>query len=159
MKPVTCDYCGLPFKVRRVEPNQPVFCCAGCALASRVPRGGGEFPVTRELIVALVAGFGLFNQGLWWMMAYLMAGEGQPQSASSMTGASLVFGSLTWFLASWSNGRVGGQGVIDRAVALLTGGLILLGLMATSPACVAAGSLGALAWVTRGWFRKPKTKV
>ena len=40
MPRIQCSYCGLPFTVRKVEPGRAVFCCSGCALASRLPAPG-----------------------------------------------------------------------------------------------------------------------
>jgi hypothetical protein len=74
MTPVACHYCGLPFKVRRVEPGRDYFCCTGCAMLARVPVDAqGQFPVNSHLISALATGFLYFNQLLFWGLAALLA--------------------------------------------------------------------------------------
>ena len=74
MTPVACRYCGLPFKVRRVEPGRDYFCCTGCAMLARVPVDAqGQFPVNAQLVSALVVGFLYFNQVLFWLLSVLLA--------------------------------------------------------------------------------------
>lgn len=73
MNPVTCGYCGLPFKVRRVEPQREYYCCTGCAMLARVPVDqNGQFPVTAQLISMLAVGFLYFNQLLFWLLGVLL---------------------------------------------------------------------------------------
>ena len=74
MSPVACRYCGLPFKVRRVEPGRDYFCCTGCAMLARVPVDqSGQFPVNAQLISMLAVGFLYFNQLLFWLLGVLLA--------------------------------------------------------------------------------------
>ncbi len=73
MSPVACRYCGLPFKVRRIEPGRDYFCCTGCAMLARVPVDqSGQFPVNAQLISILVVGFLYFNQLLFWLLGVLI---------------------------------------------------------------------------------------
>ena len=76
MTRVSCHYCGLPFKVRRVEEGRDYFCCTGCAMLSRVPVDEkGQFPVNAHLVSALVTGFLFFNQLMFWLVAVLLVRE------------------------------------------------------------------------------------
>lgn len=78
MSPVTCHYCGLPFKVRRADPGREYFCCTGCAMLSRVPVDAqGQFPVNAHLVAALTTGFLFFNQLLCWLVGVLLVREGR----------------------------------------------------------------------------------
>lgn len=82
MTSVSCHYCGLPFKVRRVEEGRDYFCCTGCAMLSRVPVDEqGQFPVNAHLVSALVTGFLFFNQLLFWLVAVLLVRDSKMESA------------------------------------------------------------------------------
>ncbi|MBK9991072.1 MAG: hypothetical protein IPP19_10140 [Verrucomicrobia bacterium] len=82
MTPVSCHYCGLPFKVRRVEAGRDYFCCTGCAMLSRVPVDEkGQFPVNAHLVSALVTGFLFFNQLLFWLVAVLLVRDSKMEQA------------------------------------------------------------------------------
>lgn len=150
-----CSYCGLPFQVRRVEPGQPVYCCAGCALADRVraPGSDGNFPITPELVLTLVAGFGAFNQALFALLAWLIAHDGRLELAVRFSWISLVVGPVVWGLGSWNQRRAGARGGMEITVGLLTLVVIICGWLVRSPGCALGGTLGLLVWQSRGWFR------
>lgn len=154
MAAVTCSYCGLPFQVRRVEPGRPVYCCAGCALASRVRVEGGEFPITPELLLALGAGLAAFNQALAWLLAVLLAQEDKVEMAARLEWVSLGAGAVAWLVAAVAHRRSGVAGGREGAVAGLTLMLVASGWVFVSPACALAGVAGWLTWVARGAFRR-----
>lgn len=153
MQPVECDYCGLPFKVRRVTPGEKHYCCAGCALADQVKQADGQFPVTPELVLALLAGFAVFNQVLGALMSWLMANEGRLVLAERFWWASLAAGGLTWLLTTASQLRSGAQRGIDLVILAASAGLLICGGLVGSTVCALAGSVAVLGWSARGWGR------
>lgn len=114
--------------------------------------------MTPELVTALVAGFAAFNQVLWWMLAGLIEQEGRVELAVRLSWVSISVGGVAWGVIQWANHRAGARRALDLVVAVGTFLLIATGVVAHSPACAVVGSLGALAWVARGWFRAAKTK-
>lgn len=161
MPRVTCAFCGLPFSVRRVPEGVPLFCCSGCALASRIPVHGDALPVSRQLIAALALGFGLFNEVLFGVLGSALVDEGRIVVAtrflviSGMVGAALFAANLvlmltartrTWTdaiavsvplaLAGWAVARAIGAGVTSAAFPLLL------------------ANLAFAAWWSRGWARR-----
>lgn len=160
MTSVACTHCGLPLRVARVTPGRPVYCCSGCALAARVPVDAqGQFPVNGALVTALGVGFVAFNQVLFWLLAVLLAREGQSATAARLTLASLAIGGVVWGTLAWLQFAVGARRVSDFAIVALGAGAVVLGVMASEPCVVAAGNLGLVAWSLRGVRRRAQVKV
>lgn len=158
MTSVTCAYCGLPFKVRRVAPGRPVYCCTGCAVASRVPVDAkGNFPVNAALVSALGTGFVYFNQLLFWGLATLLAGEGRVDAAATCVLVSWGAGVATWLALATGLLK---SGPLRGADGLLLAGslaLIVTGWWFGSPACGAGANGLLLGWSVRGLL-KQKTR-
>jgi hypothetical protein len=157
MTGVVCTHCGLPFRVARVRQDKPVYCCSGCALAARVPVDAeGQFPVNGALVTTLGVGFAAFNQLLLWLLALLLAREGQVETAATLTLASLALGLGVWgALASLQIG-VGARRVLDLAVLGAGAGAVVLGVIVREPCLALAGNIGVIAWSVRGVRRRPK---
>lgn len=159
MTGVICEHCGLPFRVTRVRPGQPVYCCSGCALAARVPVDAqGQFPVNGALVTALGVGFVAFNQLLFWLLAVLLAREGQIQTAGKLTLASLAAGVAVWGAVVGLQFVVGARRVLDSVVMVAGAAAVTLGIVAGEPCVALAGNLGLIAWSLRG-VRRRKNKV
>jgi hypothetical protein len=155
MSRVACAYCGLPFKAGRVEPGKPVYCCTGCAVASRVPVDAkGAFPVNAALVSALVVGFVFFNQLLFWGLATLLATEGRAEAAAKCLLVSWTAAGATWLALSAGFARNRPLRVADVAVACATFALGVFGWTWSSPACAAAANGLLLLWSVRGLLRK-----
>ena len=152
-----CSYCGLPFNVRRIEPGRADYCCSGCALASRLPLagGGGQFPVTLALVVALGAGLALFNQVLFWVIALALAREHRVAEAllcariSVGLGIAILVGMVA---ALWGAGCRRWQ---DGLMTAATLGVLAVtfGLSRSAGDVVLANTVMAL-WLARGWGRR-----
>ncbi|WP_221032552.1 hypothetical protein [Actomonas aquatica] len=153
MKAVECDYCGLPFKVRRVAPGEKLYCCAGCAVADRVRTGDGEFPVTPELVLALLAGFTAFNQILLLLLSGIVASDGRGELGDRLWWGALAVGVLSWALTTYAQQRSGARRGVDVAIALVGAVLLLIGGTMGSGFCAVAGTLAVLVWSARGWLR------
>ncbi len=157
MSQVQCQYCGLPFKVRRVEAGRAYYCCSGCALASRLPPGGvdGRYPVIPALVVALVVGFVFFNEVLFWTLALEIAREHRPETAQVFARLSAGLGLFVWaalFAGLW---RAAVHRWSDVVMALAT---LVLVVTAVRPGLSPGGVVGANAalalWVARGWGKQ-----
>ncbi len=158
---VSCDYCGLPFKVARVVPDEKVYCCAGCALASRVKNTGDEFPVTPELIVALLAGFAVFNQAMFALLGWLLRGDpDQVTQGERLLWVSLGIGVVAWLLTAAAQWRARGArrraDVVFLAVTVI---VLVSGILAQSPLLALGGTMPLLLWSARGWFRTPRVET
>jgi peptidoglycan biosynthesis protein MviN/MurJ (putative lipid II flippase) len=152
---VTCLHCGLPLRVARVTPDKPVYCCSGCALAARVPvDANGQYPVNGTLVTALGVGFVAFNQLLFWLLAVLLAREGQSQTAARLLLGSLAAGGLVWLALAWFQVAVGARQIWDIMFLALGACLIALGVIAREPCVALAGNLGLIAWSVRGLRRR-----
>lgn len=92
MEKVPCTFCGLPVRVSSKVPDQPVYCCSGCALAAQIPMGENGLPISGQLIAALAIGFGYFNQFLFWSLALALRGEGRDVLAGRFDLVTLVVG-------------------------------------------------------------------
>jgi hypothetical protein len=159
MIPVTCRYCGLPFKVRRAAPDRDYFCCMGCAMLARVPvDASGQFPVNAHLVTALAVGFVFFNQLLFWALATLLRDD-PAQARVTMrllwfsTGA--AFG--VWALIGWANFREKVFRASDFAAAAIALGAHVFAFLVARPphaAVMAVGNALLLAWSARGALRK-----
>jgi hypothetical protein len=156
---VVCEHCGLPFSVSRVVPGRAVFCCSGCALAARVPvDANGHFPVNAALVSALGAGFGFFNQGLFALLAVLLAREVDGAvNAGRFAWASLLTGVVLAVALAFIQARVGARRWVDWSVLAACAALVALGLATKSPSCALAGNFGLIAWSVRGVGRKRAT--
>ena len=155
MSKVACHYCGLPFKVVRVQPGRDYFCCSGCALASRVPvDDDGKFPANPTLIAALVIMFMFFNQLLFWSLAVLSGREGRISVAGRFDMASLVLGAVIWLALAVVQWRLGARRPVDGVVAVLTAGLLANGVLAASAPCAVMADAVLLAWSARGLLKK-----
>lgn len=161
MERVTCAFCGLPFRVRVARPGESHFCCSGCALASRIPVTAEGLPVSRALVVALVLGFGLFNQLLFTALAAATAAEGRQAEADLFVlVAQAVGGVLTVacmaFVVTAIQRTASDWGVLVAALA--GGGVALWRWMSLGPAAsswvLLATNLFLAAWLTRGWLRR-----
>ncbi len=156
MESTTCDYCALPFKVRRVTAGQPKFCCTGCALASRIPvNDQGEFPVNAALISALATGFIFFNQLLFWGLASLLKRQADAALAERMLWLASGAAWVLWLMV---------VGLMLRAKAGRLGdGVLVVGVLAVhalahrqlppEPIGMAAASAALLLWSARGLLR------
>ena len=158
---VQCSYCGLPFKVARVEPGRPVYCCSGCALASRLPAAGagGQFPVTADLVVALLIGFAFFNELLFWLLGAALAREGRLAPALVFARISVGLGGLVWAALAAGIIRAPVRRWGDAAVALATLAAVAAALAPPMSAgkLAVANALLAL-WLGRGWGKRKFTR-
>ena len=159
MNKVSCHYCGLPFKVVRVQPGREYFCCSGCAIASRVPvAADGRFPANPTLLTALGVGFVFFNQLMFWLMSVLLVREGRLPVAGRFEAASLAAGALVWLVLVLAQWRLGARRSVDILVAVLTAGLLASGFATGSLPCAGAANAALVAWSARGFLKK-KTPV
>ena len=156
-EPVECDYCGLPFQAHRREQQTKVYCCAGCALADRVRTSAGEFPVTPELALALLAGFAAFNQALFALLSLLMAGEERFILADRFLWASLLVGGLAWALVWLAQRRSGTRRAVDRLVTIATALLLIWALVDQSTVCALIATLSFVVWSAKGGFRSRRS--
>ncbi|MCC5023107.1 MAG: hypothetical protein J6386_10105 [Candidatus Synoicihabitans palmerolidicus] len=148
-----CDYCGFPFKVAKVCEGKRVFCCAGCAVADRVLTEDGNFPVTPELVLALLGGFTAFNQVVFGLLGWLMRAEGNEILADRFGWISLGVGGVSILIVGLAQHRASAAGLLDRVVALAAVGLWGTGIILTSPSCAIAGTASWILWGARGWIR------
>ena len=157
MTPVACRYCGLPFKVRRVEPKKDYFCCTGCAMLARVPVDAqGQFPVNAQLISTLVVGFLYFNQLLFWLLSVLLArDEAQAVLANRFewlaAGAALV----VWLSVQLVQLREKSARAGDMVVAVVVLGVYGFACRSLPPsaATMAVANAVLLLWSVRGVLR------
>jgi len=157
MTRVTCHYCGLPFKVRRVELERKYFCCTGCAMASRVPVDEkGQFPVNSHLITALVAGFLFFNQLLLWLVAELLVRESRMALAVRffwLAGGAALATWLTLAVLQWKERAARLPDFVFMAFGMVVFGLALR-RCPPMPLEMAVANLVLIIWVFRGFLRK-----
>lgn len=113
MRSVTCNYCGLPFKVREKGGAGSVdgrkreyFCCTGCAMLARVPVDEkGRFPVNAQLVSALAAGFLFFNQVLFWLLAALLAMQDRPALSARFCWIGGAAALVVWCVVAFAQWR------------------------------------------------------
>ncbi|MDF3058332.1 MAG: hypothetical protein K0R17_2547 [Rariglobus sp.] len=131
------------------------YSCTGSFLASRIPVDeNGNFPINRTLIAVLAGGLLFFNQGLFWLLAELLAGQGRDVVANRFLVASLAVGAGLWLVLTLVQAKATGGGrMSDWLVVALTGGLGAAGLLAKSPACLVAAVLLLMVWGLRGLKR------
>lgn len=162
MDRVTCDFCGLPFRLRRLPPSgQGVYCCSGCALAAQMRLEGEHWPVTPQLIFNLGFGFAVFNQALLWLVALGLARDEATLLAARFGLASIALGALVYAGALvWQilQGWLRGTDLAVYAVALaanVLGAWVLVRIgWSAAGACYLAASIALVAWQARGWVRK-----
>lgn len=88
-----CSICG------RQARSKTGLCSISCALAARIPFGASALPATWELSAALGTGFILFNQFLFWFMAWAIEAQENEAMSERFAIASLVAG-FTWLLVA-----------------------------------------------------------
>jgi len=86
-----CSICG------RQTRSKTGLCAISCALAARIPFGTSALPATWELSAALGTGFVLFNQFLFWFMAWAKRAQENELMSERFAIASLVAG-FAWLL-------------------------------------------------------------
>jgi len=96
---LVCSYCGIPFRSRGPAGTEPVYCCSGCAMASRMSIQGSEFPVTPQLVFGLVLGFAIFNQLLLLVLSLALVREERADTAALFAGISAVLGVVVFAAA------------------------------------------------------------
>jgi len=158
MTPVACRYCGLPFKVRRVEPGQEYFCCTGCAMLARVPVDPqGQFPVNAHLISALVVAFLYFNQLLFWLLGAVLArDETQTVLAQRFGWLAAIMAVVVWIAVVIVQRRekaARGGDVIVAGLALGVHG-IAFHVLPPAAAYMAGANAFLLVWSSRGLLRR-----
>lgn len=161
MERTTCHYCGLPFKVRRVEPGREYFCCTGCAMLNRVPVDEkGQFPVNAHLVSALATGFLFFNEILFWLVATLLVRDGRMALAMrffwlAASAALAVWAALAVLLWKEKAARVADY-------IFMAAGLVVFGFAARRlppfPVEMAVANVALIAWCFRGVFRRKRSK-
>lgn len=145
------DTIGSPEALRSVK-----FASAGAAIRSRIPVDrDGNFPINRMLIGVLTFGVALFNQGLFWLLAVLLAGRGSELTAARFVIASVALGAVLWVILAVLQWRVTrGGGGADKGVLVLTAALCAGGVWAVSPACGLASTGLLTVWSARGLLGK-----
>ena len=88
-----CSICG-----RQTRSNTGL-CSISCELAARIPFGSSALPATWELSAALGTGFILFNQFLFWCMAWAKEAQENGVMSERFAVASLVAG-FTWLVVA-----------------------------------------------------------
>jgi hypothetical protein len=158
MTPVACRYCGLPFKVRRVEAGRDYFCCTGCAMLARVPVDAqGQFPVNSHLVFALLTGFFYFNQLLFWILATLLSRDADGTVLALRFGwlaagtALVVWGTVLLVQLRERTARAPDFVV---AALVLTTHAIAFRITPPSAPCMAAANAVLLGWSLRGLLRR-----
>ncbi len=154
---VHCHYCGLPFRVRRVEEGRPSYCCTGCAVLARVPvDAAGNYPVNAHLVSALAVGFLYFNQLLMWGLAVLLAREGNADLALRFRWIGVAAAFAVWLSVLWVQRKEGAARGKDYAFSLLVLALLIAGAAGSAHRgwLLATANAAGLAWSFRGLLRK-----
>jgi hypothetical protein len=162
---VVCAHCGLPFSVGRAEPGRAMYCCSGCALASRMTTGagGGSLAMNATLATALGVGFVFFNQVLGWLLAVALArsaaeggvsGPGDMENAARLAWASLAVGVAVWLALAVSQVRAGARRGRDALVLVATGALVACAVAGESAGGAVAGNAALATWALRGLIGK-----
>ena len=142
-----CRRCG-DADVANSSPDR--FCCAGCALATRVPRDeNGDFPANGALAVALVLGLVGFNQLLLASLSYFVS-EGKMQLVARLQMGSLISAGLFWAGLMIVQHRVGARTVADSIVMVLTAAILALAGFTGNLSCGVFANVAAVAWSLRG---------
>ena len=145
-----CLRCASP-RVAQGPVEGDAFCCAGCALAIRVPRdAAGNFPANAALAVGLVIGLLAFNQVLLASLSWATSNPSPRWTTASLACGGLVV--LGLFVTQW---RVGVRRSVELVVAA---GVVAVGMLAIQHPSAALGlvpSIGYTLWSLRGWARPP----
>jgi hypothetical protein len=161
MTPVACRYCGLPFKVHRVEPGRDYFCCTGCAMLARVPvDADGQFPVNAHLVSALVVGFLYFNQLLFWLLGLLSDRDAAHAAVATRLHWMAAAAALAvWAGVFWLQRRERSGRAADGIVVILVLGVHALAFRTLPPsaACMAGANAALLLWSARGVLRAKRS--
>lgn len=122
---------------------------------------GDRLPVSRGLIIALVLGFGLFNEMLFTALAAATAAEGKQDQANLIGFVALGLGGLLTaacigFLVTASARRIT-DGIVVVAAVAMSGGSIWrgwpAGTLQTGWWWLALNGVLTL-WLARGWLRR-----
>lgn len=157
MTSVSCHYCGLPFRVRRVEAGYDYFCCTGCAMLSRVPVDDkGQYPVNAHVVTALVAGFLFFNQLLFWMVGVLLARDGRAAVAERFFWIAGGVAVAVWLTLWLLQRKERAARFIDHAVMFAGLAMLVCAFRRSPPALVemALTNVLLIGWSFRGLLRK-----
>ena len=101
-----------------VEASREAFCCAGCALAARVPRDAeGNFPANGALGVAIGTGLLAFNQFLLASLVWTTAGAMERWRVASWALGLLT--ALVLFSTQWRVGAARGRELIVGGAAAI----------------------------------------
>jgi len=145
-----CRRCGRGIAL---DSSADRFCCAGCALATRVPRDeNGDFPANGTLAVALVLGLVGFNQVLLASLSHFVS-EGKMQLAARLQLGSLISAGLFWAGLMIVQHRVGARSAADTIVMILTAAILALAAFTGGLSCAAFANVAALGWSLRGLLR------
>ena len=142
-----------------------MYCCSGCALASRMTTGadGGPVAMNATLAAALGVGFVFFNQVLGWLLSVALAraGAGGPTGTTSWTTpeglawGSLVLGVAVWVAQALFGFRSGaGRRGADLVALVASAGLIAWATIEGRAAWAVLGNAALAAWTLRGLIRK-----
>ncbi|MFT3781253.1 MAG: hypothetical protein QM790_04490 [Nibricoccus sp.] len=156
MERVTCYYCGLPFKVRKVEASRDYFCCTGCAMLSRVPIDEkGQFPVNAYLVGALATAFVFFNQLLFWLVAVLLVREARMEVAVRLFWASGGAALVVWLSLAFCLWKAKSVRLWDFVIMTLAicGHAFAFRRLPPVPLEMALTNVVLIVWLFRGVFR------
>jgi hypothetical protein len=156
----TCHRCGAPAGVASAPANRPVFCCAGCLVASQIPVDAkGNYPVNAALVTVLAVGFVVFNQLLGWGLVDFMADQGRARAAALCAFASLGAGAFAGMIAVREQVRgAGGVRVLDSAVVAVAILLVAIGVALGAPGFGVTANALLLGWCCRGLLRKKRVR-
>ena len=120
-------------------------------MRARIPVDAqGNFPINATLIATLATGVLFFNQLLFWLLAWILAGRGRDVTAHRCLLGSLVIGLVVWLILAWAQKwATGGGRLADWLIIALTGVLVGLGAAMETPACQAAGVALLIGWSAR----------
>lgn len=154
--PRTCYRCGTPAGSPDVPATRPVFCCAGCLIATQVPVDDkGNYPVNAALVTALAIGFVAFNQLLAWGLTALMASRGNDRAAALWAFGSLGAGAFVAFAAGREHRRAqAGFRPVDALLTAVAALLFAVGVALGAPGFGVLANAAVLAWCFRGFLKK-----
>lgn len=119
----------------------------------------GRFPVTADLVIALVIGFAFFNEVLFWLLGVALTQEHRLAPALVFARLSAGLGAAVWVALAAGIIRAPVRRWGDAAAALAT---LAAGLLAAVPPTSAGGAAAANAalalWLGRGWGKKKFTR-
>ena len=157
MSQVSCAHCGQVFRVNRIDEERDYFCCAGCALRARVPVGPeGNFPVNRDLLLALTVGFLYFNQLLDWGLSSLLARQDRLVLAQRFAWGSVILALIVWLGLLLLQRRAGPLRGKDYVVAVVSFTVMAASFRSAGEAggLLAAANAVFFIWSFRGVIRR-----